>query len=393
MIPPSPAPVEQEILDFFASRNFERSRRFSAGAYDPAHLKAVLHAMANPQYEYETIHVAGTVGKGSATTYLQRGLTAMGKKAGSYLSPHFVSLRERMQIDGQYISADALASAWRSIRHGSALESLSFFDAMTAMAFVWFFAVKCDWAVVETGLGGRLDSTNNMQAKLAVITPIGLDHQSILGHSLELIATEKAGIIQQGQTVYSAPQNGNALEIIAAACRKVDAKLHIVEPAGQTYQEKNRDFARKILNDFFDPTTSQQIAIESSLAEPIFGRWTQLSARRIFYDAAHNLAGIEALCTLINQQPEGHCNIFLNTMKERDLSAFCEVLRNRLEIDFSLRLFPMREGQYYSAAETAAFLPVVTDAEITGILGDQSALHIFTGSMNIYNELRTRFAL
>ena len=130
---PEPAPVEKEILAFFSQRNFERSRRFSPGAYDPTILRDHLAARKNPQYRYKTIHVAGTVGKGSATNHLSRGLVALGQKTGTYLSPHFVSLKERVLIDGAPVSDEGLGDAWLKLKETADVSRLSFFDAIRAL--------------------------------------------------------------------------------------------------------------------------------------------------------------------------------------------------------------------------------------------------------------------
>ncbi|MFZ5628698.1 MAG: bifunctional folylpolyglutamate synthase/dihydrofolate synthase [Spirochaetota bacterium] len=391
-LPPDAAPVEAEILRFFADRNFERSRRFSGNAYDPAVLRKYLAAAGNPQYQYRTIHVAGTVGKGSATTLLARAISAMGFRAGAYLSPHFVSLTERFVVNDLPMAPAELARAWQNLDTRGGLETLSFFDAMTALGFQYFAETGCEFAVIETGLGGRLDSTNNLRAEAAVLTTIGMDHMNILGSTLSAIAAEKAGIIHPGQRVYSLPQDPEALWVIEARCREVGAELNIIQPAGENFSDRNRDFILQLLRLHFHPDAGQLSRCRSALEAPIFGRWSELKTQpRIVFDGAHNLAGIGALCELVNRQPESECNIFLNTMRERDLGAFGQHLLQNLRKKVNLYLFPMPGENYFQSAPHP--LGQTDDASIRQLVADPQKLHIFTGSMGLYAEMRQRFAL
>lgn len=391
-LPPDAAPVEAEILKFFADRNFERSRRFSGNAYNPALVRNLLAAAGNPQHRYRTLHVAGTVGKGSVATMLARGLSAMGFRTGSYLSPHFVSLTERFVIDDEPISPAALECAWQKLRAKGGLETLSFFDAMTALGFSYFAEAGCDFAVIETGLGGRLDSTNNLRAEAAVLTTIGMDHMNILGSTLAAIAGEKAGIIHPGQKVYSLPQESEALQVIEMRCREVGADLKVIKPNGEDFAARNRDFVAQLLQLHFRPDEQLMARCRRALEQPVFGRWSMLTPQpHVVFDGAHNAAGIAALCELVNRQPESECNIFLNTMRERDLCAFGQMLRQNIRQRVNLYLFPMPGEPYYEAAPQP--LAAASDAAIRRLLAEPQKLHLFTGSMGLYAELRRRFAL
>ncbi len=393
-LPPDAVPVEKEILDFFADRNFERSRRFAPDAYRPENLRTFLAKIGNPQLKYKTIHVVGTVGKGSATTYLSRALTAMGFKTGAYLSPHFVSLTERFTVDGHPMAGMALTELWHELKSDGDIHTLSFFDAMTALGFLYFARSGCDWAVVEAGLGGRLDSTNNLKAAFAVITRIGLDHQNILGDTLEKIAAEKAGIIQKGQRVYSPPQSAEALGVLRQMAAEKAAELIVIENSGASFVEANRDFASQVIADAMHPTADAMAQIERVLLQAVFGRWSSLrEAPRIIFDGGHNAEAMAALVPLVNRQPEAECNIFLNTMRERDLAGFCGILKAGIQKKLSLFLLPVANAQYYDAAPAGSGMQTTTDTGIAEILQNSGALHLFTGSMALYAEMRSRFAL
>jgi dihydrofolate synthase/folylpolyglutamate synthase len=162
-------------------------------------ISELLASLGNPQEKYPTIHVAGTNGKGSVSSMLAAALQANGYKTGLYTSPHLVSFTERIKINGEEIPreyvADFLESNWHKVEELKA----TFFEVTTALMFKYFADMKVDVAVIETGLGGRLDGTNVLRQPLAtVITSIGLEHTQILGDTLELIAGEKAGIFKQG---------------------------------------------------------------------------------------------------------------------------------------------------------------------------------------------------
>lgn len=391
---PKPAPIEKEILDFFSGRNFERSRRFAPGAYDPAVLRDHLAAKGNPQYRYKTIHIAGTVGKGSATTYLSRGLIALGYKTGTYLSPHFISLKERVLLNDEPISDELLATAWTKLRNDGDAGALSFFDAMTAMAFEIFADQKVDCAVIETGLGGKSDSTNNLQSAFSVITRIGLDHQQILGNTITEIAREKAGIIRNAQRVYTCAQQPEALQVLQETCAARQSELVIIDSEGEDFTERNRQFAQQILQREFSSGDDHDARLRQVLAQPVFGRFSVVRTHpRIVFDSGHNTVAMRALVEIVNRQPESRCNIFLNTMVERDLAQFCSVLAAGLGAKARLFLFPMGVAGYFTAENRPQNLAAPTDDEIRALLEADEALHIFTGSMAVYGELRARFGL
>ncbi len=391
---PDPAPVEKEILGFFSARNFERSRRFAQGAYDPGILRGQLEKMGNPQFAYKTIHVAGTVGKGSTTNYLARGLLALGFKTGTYLSPHFVSLKERILINDKPISDEQLTTAWKKILERGGLEELSFFDAMTAMAFDIFAEENCAVAVIETGLGGRLDSTNNLRSAFSVITRIGLDHQQILGDTLTAIAREKAGIIRPGQRVYTCTQPAEAHAILQSNCASLGADLVVIEDEGHDFNVRNRNFAQAILLREFSSDKATLTLLQSALARPVFGRFSLLrSEPRIVFDSGHNEAAMQALVEIVNRQPESQYNFFLNTMKERDLSRFISVLKTRLGNKARVFLFQMQAEGYYAAGDLHEAFEMPSDDEISDLFSQKDTLNIFAGSMAIYAELRGRFGL
>lgn len=179
----------------------------------------LLEKLGNPHKNLEFIHVAGTNGKGSVCAMVSAALTESGKKTGLYTSPYISDFRERMQIDSCMIEKDELANIIETVRpYADTIDDLTEFELITCAAMLWFSRKQCDIVVLETGLGGRFDSTNIIESPIcSVITRIGLDHTAILGDTIEQIAFEKAGIIKPGCSVVSAIQRQEALEVIQKA--------------------------------------------------------------------------------------------------------------------------------------------------------------------------------
>ena len=177
-------------------------------------IRALMEALGNPHLAYPVIHIAGTNGKGSTSFFIAKILENAGLKVGLYTSPHLVDFRERMQVNGLQISEDGVIDFWQHVKDIVLERKATFFDTTTAMAFNYFQTQQVDVAVIETGLGGRLDSTNIVIPELAVITPIHFDHEKQLGDTLAQIAGEKAGIIKEGTTVISAEQESEALKVL-----------------------------------------------------------------------------------------------------------------------------------------------------------------------------------
>jgi len=180
-------------------------------------ISALSAALGDPHLSYPVIHIAGTNGKGSTAFFLSRILQAAGLKTGLFTSPHLADYRERITVNGRKIRREYIMDFWREMRPLILRRKATFFDTSAALAFNYFREQKTDVAIIETGLGGRLDSTNIVRPQLAVITPIDFDHQKQLGDSLVQIAAEKAGIIKKDVTVLSAEQKAGVLSLLQNA--------------------------------------------------------------------------------------------------------------------------------------------------------------------------------
>ncbi len=195
--------------------------------------------LGNPHRAVPCAHIAGTNGKGSTAAILESILRDAGLRTGLYTSPHLERINERIRLNGEPVSDEIFAAAWTRV-HAS-IESLmasaklvahpTYFECVTAMAFLIFAEQRIDFAIYEVGLGGRLDSTNIVTPEVAIITPIDFDHENFLGHSIAEIAAEKAGIIKPGVTVVSSVTRPEARAVIAQKCAEIRARLLDIEEA------------------------------------------------------------------------------------------------------------------------------------------------------------------
>ncbi len=243
-------PQAQDYLNSFI--NYERLNRYPyQSSFKLERLRRLLHLLGNPQKRLQAVHVAGSKGKGSTCAFAASILREAGRKVGLYTSPHLVDVRERIRIlektEREKISPKKFARLTERIKPAAEklrktrLGQLSYYEVLTALAFLYFVEGKCDFVVLETGIGGRLDATNVVSSLVCAITPISYEHTQVLGASLEKIAAEKAGIIKESrQIVLTAPQGPAALKIIRRRARQVGADLFEV---GRDIRIKPRSFS------------------------------------------------------------------------------------------------------------------------------------------------------
>lgn len=189
------------VQDIFRRFPSVQKDGFTPGAYKPGleRMRAFEDALGNPSRKFRSVHVAGTNGKGSVANMLASACTSSGLRTGLFTSPHIMDFRERMRVNGEMVPKEFVFSFLTEWMSWITAHELSFFEITTGLAFSWFAAQKVDIAIIETGLGGRLDSTNILERPaLTIVTSIGLDHCDLLGHTLPEIAAEKAGIFKEG---------------------------------------------------------------------------------------------------------------------------------------------------------------------------------------------------
>lgn len=251
-------------------------------------ISILAEALGQPQSSAPCAHIAGTNGKGSTAAMLESILRAAGLRIGLYTSPHLERINERIRIDGENISDEDFAAAWT--RAHTAIEVLmaggklaahpTFFECVTAMAFHAFAQHTVDFSVYEVGLGGRLDATNVVVPEVAVITPVDFDHENFLGHSIEEIAAEKAGIIKPGAWVVSASARWEARSVIAKRCAEMDARLVELDVTAHLEEVRNEGgcyqataaFAHSRKNLTLAPTLPGRFQLRNALTAAIAAR-------------------------------------------------------------------------------------------------------------------------
>lgn len=331
----------QEVIE-----KIENSRRF--GNLPGVEVtKRMLAALGNPQEGLAFIHVAGTNGKGSTCAFLTNILTKAGLKCGCFTSPHLIHFEERITVDQQMIPKEVVT------RLGNELLSIDFgvtptmFDYCLVMAVLYFKECGCNVAVMETGLGGRLDSTNALgNPNVAVITRIGYDHMAILGNTLTEIASEKAGILKDGVPAVFAPQKEEALAVLrkhpgTLVSREDMEKVAFMKPGLMgAYQLENGAAAmlaaQKFLSQIGFDEERADAAIEAGIHTAIWkGRMEILSREPyLMVDGAHNSNGIHALKTsLMKLYPDEKFHFVMGVMADKDYEKMIEELLP-LAIDF-----------------------------------------------------------
>lgn len=222
----------EEYLNSFVNYEQIPGISYAQPGYSLSHVEELLNRMGNPHLAAKTIHISGTKGKGSVAAMVAQVLTGSGYKTGLYISPHFQTIRERIGVDGNLISEADFAAGMaevkpfvESMRQDPAFRQLTYFEALTALAFAYFRGKQVEFEVLEVGLGGRLDATNVVRPVVCIITPISLDHTQILGNTLKEIAREKAGIIKPGCWVVVSPQPEEVATVINHICHQRKAKV------------------------------------------------------------------------------------------------------------------------------------------------------------------------
>ena len=251
--------------------------RLGQGAPGLARMQNLMDYLGNPEKDLQCIHIAGTNGKGSLAAMTSSILTAAGYKPGLTISPYVVDFRERFQIDGEMIPPRTLANLAQKVL--DAIDAIELeggeipvqFEAVTALALLWFAREKCDLVVLETGLGGRCDATNIVPNKLvAAITKIGLDHTEILGDTLDKIAAEKAGIIKEGCAVVNYPEQPAEAPAETAETSPADTAETVEAPAEKPEQaaaEAAQPAAEPVAEPVQEAPAAAEAAAEAAPAE------------------------------------------------------------------------------------------------------------------------------
>lgn len=354
--------------------------QIGAAAYKPGLENSIrmMNQLGNPQTDYKTIHVAGTNGKGSVSHFLSAVLQSAGYRVGLYTSPHLVDFRERIRVNGKKIDGEYVVEFVKKNEAYFDEIQPSFFEATMAMAFQYFSDMKVDIAVIEVGLGGRLDSTNIIHPLLSVITNIGFDHTEFLGNTWEKIAAEKAGIIKLQTPVVIGETNQQTRAVFVEKATSENVSIAFAEekhPLGFSRNESGEmtvtdaEYGKLLvgLNGNYqlknvatvltglDELKKQGFVISdeqvrTGLSEVVKltgmqGRWQVMQHHpTVVLDTGHNKEGVEYIANQLKQQKYDRLHIVIGMVSDKDVSGV-------------LSLLPEKAVYYFTAAQTQRALP------------------------------------
>ena len=385
----------QETLDFMFAQ-LPMYHRVGAAAYkaDIQPTVDMMAALGNPERKFKSIHVAGTNGKGSVSHFLASILQEAGYKVGLYTSPHLVDFRERIRINGEMIPQQAVVDfVTQTIKQSDnqAFKNLSFFEMTVGLAFDYFAKEKVDVAVIEVGMGGRLDSTNVISPLLSVITNIGLDHTQFLGDTLEKIAAEKAGIIKEGVPVVIGETQAETKPVFDRVAAGHHAPItyadqhYVVDDIGRYTDELTGDYQKKNLAtvleavevlkslrgeksksqkaegnsstlQLFDSLTPA--AVRQGLARVVtnthlHGRWQKIGESPLtICETAHNEPGIRSMLGKLQTMAFRRLHLVYGCVNDKDFRHILQLLTNQFSI------FGFQFSIYFTQPSVPRRLPV-----------------------------------
>ncbi|TDO24978.1 bifunctional folylpolyglutamate synthase/dihydrofolate synthase [Pedobacter duraquae] len=402
----------QETLDYLYSKLPMFTRIGEAALKKDLHNTIALCAqLGNPQDHFKTIHIGGTNGKGSTSHMLSAILQEAGYKTGLYTSPHLKDFRERIKINGAMVPESFVTDFVETQNQFITELQPSFFEVTVGLAFSYFAAEKVDVAIIEVGLGGRLDSTNIIHPDLSVITNISLDHTNILGNTIAEIAYEKAGIIKSGIPAVIGERVENSADVFINKAAEVGAELHFASEdirlidsnkTGEMLQLTltDRDHNELYKNLELDLTGMYQLKNVRTVVAAVIelrkigyrisdkhvyaalkevktltglqGRWQQLGTNpTVICDTGHNVAGIQEILQNINQTPHQHLHMVIGFVKDKDISSI-------------LAMLPKDAIYYFTEPQLERALPAAELAERSAEFGLQGQTII-----NVLDALET----
>lgn len=326
----------------------------------------LLDFLGNPHRKFKSIHIAGTNGKGSTSTFIASILSGLNFRVGLYTSPHLVKFNERIKINGYEIDDDYIVNQVNKLKPVIDELNPTFFEVTTAITFKYFAEMNVDYAVIETGMGGRLDSTNVIQPEVSVITKIDFDHREYLGDTLEKITLEKAGIIKENTPVVISKNSNNVYEILKEAAQKKNAKIYLSDelyvesdvnqnlaylsasiksrltereykiqsPLIGKFQIENLKSAIAAIEILF-PDMDLKDEIEKALQNPEFklaGRFQVIDGNpKIILDTSHNSNAIENFLENLNSIIEGNKVAIFGIMKDKEIDSVIPLINKSFE--------------------------------------------------------------
>ena len=395
----------QQCLDWLFSR-FPAYQNLGAAAYKPglARVNELLALLQINAHQIPSIHIAGTNGKGSTAAYCASLLSEKGLKVGLFTSPHIYDFSERIRVNGDPIDQQSVIDFCARFQQLHSNIEASFFELTFAMALTYFNDQTCDYIVIETGLGGRLDATNILAPKVSVITNISLDHQDLLGDSIEQIAQEKAGIIKQHTPVVIGQKTPTTHAIFLAQSRKLTAPIYFCDDAHFSldelpligYQKKNFQTALIALSKMGLECSEQlQLSALQNLYSNtgFFGRLQTVHNKpKTIIDVSHNPAGVSETLPIIKQLCKGQLFIIYGASKDKDALEILKLFPKDAKIAACLFSNPRSKNREEWSALGIATIYDHIDAAIETIqkqMKSQDLLWV-TGSFFLISDLSTK---
>ena len=374
-------------------------------------IKTVLKMLGNPQDRFKAVHIAGTNGKGSVSAMTSKVFENAGYKTALFISPFVVDFRERIQINGQFITEEELVCCAEKVMATGV--KLTEFEFITATAFLYFSDKKCEIAVIETGLGGRLDATNSLTNVISsVITKIGLDHTAVLGDTIEQITAEKCGIIKNAPVITSFSQTDNAMSVLGEYNPIIPQKsqLEILKSdiTGNTYIYKGVKYKTSLIgehqieNSLIVIETVKNCGIDiadeivqKSLSETYFPARLEVISQKplVVLDGAHNPDGAEALAEFLKQH-NGKVSAIIGMMKDKDVDT---VLKTTLPYIYkAVALSVENMPRSITAIELCDKISKYTSCQVAesydkalDMLKNEEAIFVF-GSLYLASQIRDK---
>lgn len=330
----------QDCLEWLFSQlpMYQRSGQMAYKA-DIGNIEYACQRLENPHHKFKSIHIAGTNGKGSTSHMMASILQEADYKTGLYTSPHLKDFRERIRIDGQMISQEEVFAFVANHKVWFSKLGMSFFEMTVALAFNYFAEQKVDIAIIETGLGGRLDSTNIIKPEISVITNIGFDHTALLGNTLQKIAIEKAGVIKQNTPVLIGRKQEEISHIFEDLAAKKKAQIsyskdvHYLSDLKGYYQKENISTAYSAIRILEqrgwkiseDNYRNGFLNVQKNTS--LLGRWTTLSKRPLtICDTGHNIDGINRIVQQLHDIDFNCLHFVLGVVNDKSIDSILKLL-------------------------------------------------------------------
>ena len=349
-----------------------------------ARIRALLRALRSPQRKYRSIIVAGTNGKGSTSATLASILSAAGHRVGLYTSPHLVELRERWLIGGEMIDPALLDASIEELQRAAEKSGINptYFEALTVIAFIAFARARCDIAVLEVGMGGRLDATNVVRPVAALITPIGFDHMEYLGNTIAKIAMEKAGVIHRGTLVLTTNDDPLVLRVLRRRAEKFGNRfIHVTEehdtPLAGAFQRRNAALAVRAARE----RGIAEETIEKGVRET---RWRgrlermQIGDKEIWIDGGHNAHAAAQIAPFIEANVPRPRLLVFGMMSDKHIEPVKELLFPLFDRVITTEPYPPRSAK---ASDLGGIpIPDPEEAFRAALASDERAI-VITGSL------------